>query len=73
MTKSRAAVFIEAGKPLQLRDVAVPQLAAGEVLVRVRLCTLCGSDLHTYRGKRATPTPTILGHEIIGDVVDLSR
>jgi alcohol dehydrogenase len=38
------------------------------VLVRVRACTLCGSDLHTFEGRRATPCPTILGHEIVGVV-----
>ena len=31
-------------------------------------CTLCGSDLHTYQGHRSTPTPTILGHEILGRI-----
>ena len=31
-------------------------------------CTLCGSDLHTYQGHRTTPTPTILGHEILGRI-----
>jgi alcohol dehydrogenase len=68
----RAAVFHSPNRPLELRDANVPDLLAGEVLIRVRLCTLCGSDLHTYRGKRATPTPTILGHEIIGDVVEVA-
>jgi alcohol dehydrogenase len=46
-------------------------LATGELLVRVRLCTLCGSDLSTYRGKRSTAVPTILGHEILGEVVEI--
>jgi len=68
---SRAAVFHAPDQPLELRDVPLPQLAAGEVLVRVRLATLCGSDLSTYRGKRSTPVPTILGHEILGDVVEV--
>jgi len=66
---ARAAVFHAAGRPLELRDVAIPELSAGELLVRVRLTTLCGSDLHTHCGSRSTPVPTILGHEIIGDVV----
>lgn len=41
----------------------------GSVLVKVRMATLCGSDLHTITGHRSTPTPTVLGHEIVGDVV----
>jgi alcohol dehydrogenase len=67
---AQAAVFHSPDRPLERRETNVPALLDGEVLVRVRLCTLCGSDLHTYRGKRTTPTPTILGHEIIGDVVE---
>ncbi|MGC3966960.1 MAG: alcohol dehydrogenase catalytic domain-containing protein [Pirellulales bacterium] len=65
---ARAAVFHEPGRSLELRDMPIPALAAGELLVRVRMATLCGSDLHTHCGSRATPVPTILGHEIIGDV-----
>ncbi|MFO7974594.1 MAG: zinc-binding dehydrogenase [Candidatus Hydrogenedentota bacterium] len=42
------------------------------MLVRVSGCTLCGSDLHTLQGRRTTPTPTILGHETIGEVVALN-
>jgi alcohol dehydrogenase len=66
---ARAAVFHSVGRPLELCDVALPELSAGELLVRVRLTTLCGSDLHTHCGSRSTPVPTILGHEIIGDVI----
>ena len=50
---------------------ALPQLQAGELLVKISLCTLCGSDLHTFEGRRPTPTPTILGHEILGHVAKL--
>ncbi len=67
-----AAVFTAPGQPLELRRLPLPRLdRPGEVLVRVTCCTICGSDLHTYTGRRTTPTPTILGHEIIGEVVDL--
>jgi len=68
---ARVAVFLGAGQPLELRDVSLPDLDAGEVLVKVECCTLCGSDLHTYGGRRETPLPTILGHEIMGHVAEL--
>lgn len=68
---SLAAVFTGQGKPLEIRPFALPELQAGEVLVRVTCCTVCGSDLHTYEGRRATPIPTILGHEILGEVAGL--
>ncbi len=68
---SRAIVFEGPGKPLALHEFAWPTLAAGEVLVEVTCTTLCGSDLHTYQGRRETPCPTILGHEILGTIVEL--
>jgi len=63
-----AAVFEEPGRPLAHRSFEAPVLGAGELLVDVDLCTLCGSDLHTLRGARAAPTPSILGHEAVGHV-----
>lgn len=56
---------------LNRTEVKVPQLQAGEVLVEILCCTICGSDLHTFEGTRSTPCPTILGHEMVGRVVDL--
>ncbi|MDP6937221.1 MAG: zinc-binding dehydrogenase [Planctomycetota bacterium] len=65
-----AAVFEAPGRPLVHRSFDAPTLGAGELLVEVDLCTLCGSDLHTLRGARAAPTPSILGHEAVGRVQD---
>jgi alcohol dehydrogenase len=67
-SEARAMVFEGPGQPLRPRQFALPHLAPGELLVRVHACTLCGSDLHTYEGRRRTPCPTILGHEIVGRV-----
>jgi putative phosphonate catabolism associated alcohol dehydrogenase len=66
---ARVALLTRPGSPLELRRVAIPQVAAGEVLVRVDACAICGSDLHTAHGRRPHPLPTILGHEIAGTVV----
>jgi putative phosphonate catabolism associated alcohol dehydrogenase len=68
---SRAAVFSGAGKPLELHAFATPSPQAGEALVAIELCTICGSDLHTIEGKRNEPTPSILGHEILGRVLEV--
>ena len=65
---SLAAIFTGTEKPLESRSFPLPELKAGEVLIRVTCCTICGSDLHTYEGRRTTPLPTILGHEILGEV-----
>ena len=66
-----AAVFHGPGQPLELRQMPLEVPGLGELLVRVDLATLCGSDLHTVSGDRQTPCPTILGHEIIGRVAKL--
>ncbi len=63
-----AAVFHGPGRPLELREVAVPAPKGPEVLVEVLACTLCGSDLHSLEGRRSVAVPTILGHEILGRI-----
>ena len=70
-TRGLAAVFHEAGRPLELREVDLPELAAGEALVKVTCATVCGSDLHTIRGARPVSGPSVLGHEIVGCVAAL--
>ena len=45
-----------------------PEPEPGELLVDVVGCTLCGSDLHTYEGRRQVAVPTVLGHEIVGRI-----
>jgi alcohol dehydrogenase len=64
-------VFESPSRPLEMREFPLPTLAAGEMLVAVGCSTLCGSDLHTFGGRRETPCPTILGHEIIGRLAEL--
>src|SRR6185369_16360679 len=68
MTTSLAAVFTGARQPLDMRRISVPNLQRAEILVRVLGCTLCGSDLHTFDGRRTVAVPTILGHEIVGRI-----
>ena len=63
-----AAVFHGPGQPLRAQAFDAADPAGGETLVRVTACTICGSDLHTYDGRRSAPTPSVLGHEIIGRV-----
>jgi len=67
----KLVAFNGAGKPLELKEFPVGQLAPGEVLVRNLYTTLCGSDIHTYCGVRNETCPTVLGHEITGEIVAL--
>jgi len=62
--------MIEAGKPLELRDIPIPDINEKDVLVRVRAAGICHSDTHYRAGRSAMGfLPITLGHEVAG-VVD---
>lgn len=63
------AVFEGQAGRIALQRLPVPAPQPGETLARVLGCTICGSDRHSFEGRRSVPTPTILGHEIVGEVV----
>ena len=67
---ARTAVFHGAGQPLEICQFELPQISKGQGLVEIDCCTLCGSDLHTIFGARNVAVPTILGHEIIGRLIE---
>jgi putative phosphonate catabolism associated alcohol dehydrogenase len=67
----RAAVMTAANKELEIREYPLPKAGPGCILVRITCCTICGSDLHTWTGRRKSPVPIILGHEIVGNIVEL--
>ena len=62
----KALVVIENGLA-EMREVKTPDYGADEVLVRVKACAICGSDVHGYDGSsgRRQP-PIIMGHEAAG-------
>jgi L-iditol 2-dehydrogenase len=67
----RAGVYREKGI-VRVEDVPVPEVADGEVLIKVAACGICGTDIkkiyHAY-----VPPPQILGHEVAGTVVTAGR
>lgn len=70
-----AARFHRPGEPLRIEEVPLPVPAAGEVLVRVRACGLCGTDLHiAVEGSLPVErTPITLGHEAAGVVAEVGE
>ena len=73
----KAAVYY-GPRDIRVEEVAIPKLENGEVLLRIRACGICGSDLHTYRHGMfedlGTPVENgrVLGHEFSGEVVEIS-
>jgi propanol-preferring alcohol dehydrogenase len=58
-------------RPLRITDVSDPQLKPGHVLLRVRACGVCRTDLHIVEGELPPKQPAMIpGHQIVGDVVD---
>jgi len=66
----RAMVLGRARRPLQLVDLPAPQPGPGQVLLRVRACGVCRTDLHIVDGELAPQRDGVVpGHQIVG-VVD---
>ena len=65
----QAAVSFKAGAPLELRSVALDAPQADEVLVAVKACAICHSDLHYLSGAWEVPLPAVFGHEAAGEIL----
>jgi propanol-preferring alcohol dehydrogenase len=65
----KAAIFTTAKQPLRIEETPKPELLPGHVLLRVRACGVCRTDLHIVDGDLpAEKTPLIPGHQIVGIV-----
>ena len=69
----KAAVYDAPNQPFAIREFPLRAPREGEVLVRIRMSTICRSDIHSYEGRRPNPCPGVLGHEIIGTIVALGK
>jgi 2-desacetyl-2-hydroxyethyl bacteriochlorophyllide A dehydrogenase len=70
----RAAIFKRPGEPLAVEQRPDPEPGAGEVLIKVHRCGVCGSDLHMTDGHApgfGYPEGSALGHEFAGEIVAL--
>lgn len=75
--KTMLGAVLHGAKDLRLEQWAVPNLAPGQVLVRVRRAGICGSDMHYfahgYCAAFVPDRPFILGHELVGEVAALAE
>ncbi len=66
----RAMVLDAPGTPLALRELPVPEPGGGQILLKVRACGVCRTDLHIRDGELREPKlPLVQGHQIVGEVV----
>ena len=71
-----SAAMLYGVKDLRIEQTQVPEIGQGEVLVKIKAATTCGTDLKIYqRGyvEKVIKLPTIFGHEWAGEVVDVGR
>ncbi len=66
----RAMVLRRPGGPLELERRTRPEPGPGQVLLRVKACAVCRTDLHVHDGELPSiPYPIVPGHEVVGEVV----
>ena len=67
----RAQLLIEPRQPLLAAEIPAPQPGPQQLLIAVRACAVCRTDLHVVDGELPDPKlPLVLGHEIIGTVIE---
>jgi propanol-preferring alcohol dehydrogenase len=65
----KAMVLEKPGEPLRLKDLADPRPERGQVVLRIRACGVCRTDLHVLDGDLSEPKlPLVPGHQIVGTV-----
>jgi alcohol dehydrogenase, propanol-preferring len=70
----RAMVLEATGRPLAERELPDPEPGPGQLLLRVRACGVCRTDLHVFDGELPDPKlPLVLGHQVVGETADGRR
>jgi D-arabinose 1-dehydrogenase-like Zn-dependent alcohol dehydrogenase len=71
--KSLAAVLTEYKKPVEIKELEVPHLDSQSILVKVDAGTICGTDVHIWKGdiQFYSRIPLVMGHEAVGTIVAL--
>lgn len=69
----KAAQLTEFGQPLTMADIKTPEIGSNDVLVKVKACGVCYSDVKSWKGQRKIPLPFTLGHEISGIVSEVGK
>ena len=71
----KALVKKEAAPGLWLEDVPVPEPGINDVLIRVLRTAICGTDMHIFNwddwASRTIPVPMVVGHEFVGEIVEV--
>lgn len=73
--KALVKKFADTG--LWFEEVPIPKVGDNEVLIKVRKSAICGTDVHIYKwdawAQKTIPVPMVVGHEFMGEIVELGR
>jgi alcohol dehydrogenase, propanol-preferring len=70
----RAMILDAPRQPLRLAELPKPKPNPEQVLIRIRACAVCRTDLHIVDGELTHPKlPLVLGHQIVGTVAKMER
>ena len=73
----KALVKARPEKGLWMQDMPIPQTGINDVLIKVKKSAICGTDLHIYKwdewAQRTIQTPMIIGHEYVGEIVQIGH
>lgn len=73
----KALVKAKPEKGLWMQDMPIPQPGINDVLIKIKQSAICGTDLHIYKwddwAQRTINTPMIIGHEYVGEIVQLGH
>ncbi len=73
INKTRVSVLEQFNSPLKVKEIDIPKLSQGQMLVKITSAGVCGSDVHMFEGKDPrVQLPMILGHEGVGIVVGIN-
>lgn len=71
--EARAMVLKKFNQPLEMSTFPIPKLHEGEVLVKILVAGVCGSDVHMWEGRDPRiRLPMILGHEGVGEIMEMN-
>lgn len=73
----KALSKLHAEPGIWLTDVEIPSITPEDVLIKIHKTAICGTDIHIYKwddwAKRTIPTPMVVGHEFVGEIVELGN
>lgn len=73
MNKAKAAVFMGAEKPFEVREFPLTEPEKGMAQIDLIASGICGTDIHFHKGKLAIDPPKIIGHEFVGKVAAIGE